>query len=204
MQAFRSKGKCFETQSRRSAENPAIRRAARFGLFVGVAFAIVAAPAFASDEFEGEFQLRTEKESLQQDYRDLITKADRLRDVIERERELYADANRRNYRRGKKRHVHLDAVELATRELAEVEAQLATFADDARRAGAPPGWLNEVEMELEDADRLPAIGTGPGDGGRNPIYLKPTDDGALSKESKNRDDDAGRNPLYMDREGKGD
>jgi len=205
MQEFRSNGKNFETRPPGSAASPVAQRAARFGLFVGVAFAIVSPPALAWGEFEGEAPLRAEKESLQGEYRDLIARADRLRDVIERERELYADANRRNYRRGTKRHVHLEAVDVATKELGEVEAQLATFADDARRAGAPSGWLNEVEIELEDEARLPAIAAGPGDEGRNPIYLEPAEDEALFTDPTNRgDDDGGRNPLYLEREGEGD
>ena len=35
----------------------------------------------------------------------------------------------------------------AEKELARVEEELSTLADDARRAGALPGWLYEVEME---------------------------------------------------------
>jgi hypothetical protein len=204
MQKFRWNGRSFETQSRGSAANSVVRRAAWFGLFIGVAFAIVSAPALAAGEFEGGAELRTEKESWQSEYRDLISKAARLRDVIARERELYADANRRNYRRGQKRHVHLEAIDVATKELGEVEARLATFADDARRAGAPPGWLNEVEIDLEDETRLPAIAAGPGDEGRNPIYREPTDEGALFTEPTNRDDDGGRNPLYLEQDGEDD
>jgi hypothetical protein len=174
------------------------------GLFVGVAFAVVSAPASALGEFGAEAELRADKESWQDEYRDLVTRADRLRDEIDRERELYADANRRNYRRGQKRHVHLETIDVATRELSEVEAQLATFAEDARRAGAPPGWLNEVEIELEDEARLPANAAGPGDEGRNPIHLVPTEDGALYAKPTNRDDDDGRNPLYLEREDESD
>jgi len=204
MQEFRWNGRCLETRSLGNAANPVSGRAARFGLFVGFAFAIVSAPALAWGEYGAEAELRAEKASLQGEYRDLVTRANRLRDVIERERELYADANRRNYRRGKSRHVHLEAVDVATKELGKVEAQLATFADDARRAGAPPGWLNEVEMELEDEARLPEIAAGPGDEGRNPIYLEETDGDAGVADPTKRDEDGGRNPLYLEREGERD
>jgi len=115
---------------------------------------------------------RAAKTKWQNKYRGLIVQAAELRGTIDSERELYADANRRNYRRGPKRHVHHKAMKEAVTELAKVEAELATIQDDGRRAGALPGWFYEVDMEFEDAERRPAIAAGPGDEGRNPLYLE--------------------------------
>lgn len=96
--------------------------------------------------------------------------------VIERERELYADANRRNYRRGKKRHQHRDAMLEAIARKGEVEDRLAVFKEEARRAGALPGWLYEVEDSWRESLVSPPAATGDGadanseDEGRNPRF----------------------------------
>ena len=135
------------------------------GLMVLVSFTALAADGVGSDS-----ELREKKAYWQTRYRELLSDQRELRALVAQERELYADANRRNYRRGKKRHVHRDAMLEAQAELAEVEQKLSTIEDDARRAGALPGWLYEVEIELEESARRPAIAAGPGDEGRNPLY----------------------------------
>ena len=148
-------------------------RRGNFAFFAGIALmALIALPAAAGDEAQEEIDLRAKQANWQNQYRTLLTEADRLRAEIDRERELYADANRRTYRRGSKRHVHRAAMQEAESGLAEVEARLATFEDDARVAGAHPGWLRQVELELQDEDRRPVVASGPGDEGRNPLYLQ--------------------------------
>jgi hypothetical protein len=117
-------------------------------------------------------ETRALKTFWQNKYRGLILRAAELRRTVSSERESYAEANRRNYRRGSKRHAHYDEMKKAASELATVEAELATIEDDGRRAGALPGWFYEVEMELEDADRRPAISAGPDDEGRNPLHFE--------------------------------
>ena len=98
---------------------------------------------------ESDAELNAQKEFWQARYTKLLDDADMLRETIERERELYADANRRNYRRGNKRHRHRTAMLEAEAKLEVVERELAALPDEARRAGALPGWLYEVELERE-------------------------------------------------------
>jgi len=116
-------------------------------------------------------------------YRNLLLDAARLRAAVERETELYADANRRNYRRGSKRHTHHEAAKVAEQELVKVEAALATIEDDARRAGALPGWFYEVEFEMENGELRPEIAAGPEQ---------------ESQQKREQEQDDGRNPLYAD------
>jgi len=138
--------------------------------------AMFAAPlTFARSDAE----LEGMKTYWQDRYRQLLVSADDLREEIERETELYADANRRNYRRGTKRHVHRVAIEEAEKKLAEVDRELATIKDEGRRAGALPGWFYEVEQDRADVARNPTLAPSPEDleGGRNPKFT-PTDDTA--------------------------
>lgn len=148
-------------------------RSARWVLVLALALSAVnASPVSAQGDVAGDPELRASKTYWQNRYRNLLLDSARLRSEIDRERELYADANRRNYRRGNKRHVHREAFLEAQQELARVEAELATIKDEARRAGALPGWLYEVEFEMEDAEGRPGIASGPEseDDGRNPLY----------------------------------
>lgn len=193
MHAGRSLGHGWNAAARacRCAGSGESRRKLRIVVFVGIAIAMMAAPAFA-----GEASMRADREYWESRYRELVADVARLRGVVERERELYADANRRNYRRGNKRHVHREAATKAAEELAKVEAQLATIEDDARRAGAPRGWLNQIEIELEDAARHPAVSAGPGDDGRNPAHLKSRKGERSDRNSADRNE--GRNPLYLE------
>jgi len=175
--------------------NREIRRAIGLVLLIGFAVTLLAMPAIAEEP-----SLRSDRVYWQDRYRNLVAEADRLREIVARERELYADANRRNYRRGRKRHVHRDAAAEAAAALAKVEAHLATIEDDARRAGAERGWLNQVEMELGDDRQRPAVGTGPGDEGRNPLHLKSTrSESSDDRDPSQADRNAGRNPLYLNR-----
>lgn len=139
-------------------------------LLCGLVAALCAVPTAAVADDLAE--LGSEKTYWQNRYRNLLAEASELRATIEVERELYADANRRNYRRGRKRSRHLEKVQKATAELITVETALATIEDDGRRAGALPGWFYEVEIEIESAKRRPAVSIGPGEEGRNPLYQK--------------------------------
>lgn len=113
-------------------------------------------------------------------YRKLLRQRVVEEKVIEAERELYADANRRNYRRGTKRHVHRDAMLEAIARRGEVEERLVQFQEESRRAGILPGWLYEVEETWQDTPiALPSVGAAseedPSDeserAGRNPIHF---------------------------------
>ena len=148
------------------------RRCASTALAMLFAAAFAAPSAYALDESDSA------KRYWQDRYRGLLTSADELRVVIARETELYADANRRNYRRGTKRHLHRVAAEEAREKLARVEQELATIKDEGRRAGALPGWFYEVEEEREDVARNPALApdTTDPDAGRNPRFVHPDQD----------------------------
>ena len=115
----------------------------------------------------------------QERYRTLLRQREIETLVIERERELYADANRRNYRRGRKRHVHRDAMHEAMVRRGLVEERLDAFREEARRAGVLPGWLYEVEETWRD---VPIAA---------PVAVYETED-ELPEELE------GRNPLYFE------
>lgn len=140
-----------------------------------------ASSAFAQAQSDSE--LSSLKTTWQTRYRNLLRSEANLRAEIDEQRELYADANRRNYRRGTKRHIHHDAMDAATKQLAGVEAELATIHEEGRRAGAMPGWFYEVELEFESnklaAPATPDLDEEPRDDrsdGRNPLYEEEEDD----------------------------
>lgn len=130
------------------------------------------------------------KEFWQSRFRELRQEAAVLKRDAAIEWELYADANRRNYRRGKVRHIHRDkALELEVK-LAEVEEELNALPEAARRSGALPGWIREVESE--------------------PVVLPPPGPNALEEyrsmpsapaDAGEADDREGRNPIFVDEEG---
>ena len=129
------------------------------------------------------------KEFWQSRYRELRQEAALLKRDAAIEWELYADANRRNYRRGKVRHIHRDkALELEVR-LAEVEEELNALPEAARRSGALPGWIREVEAE---AIVLPP----PGPNALEEYRALPSAPANVDEE----DDGAGRNPRFLEDE----
>lgn len=148
-------------------------------VFVVLALLFLGSAAAAQDATERA----ASKDFWQDRYRTLLERADTLRETIATETELYADANRRNYRRGKKRHVHRLAAEEARADLAEVERDLSTIKDEGRRAGALPGWFYEIEMERAAIARNPALAPEPDDreAGRNPRFVEPKDDAPASR-----------------------
>jgi len=153
-----------------------LRRAA----FVGLAL-LLFAPGVSA---ESDAELASEKNYWQTRYQTLLERADALRETIAIETELYADANRRNYRRGKKRHVHRVAAEEARAELANVESEFSTIKEEGRRAGALPGWFYEVEFDRAAVARNPALAPKPDDRdeGRNPRFVEPTDDAPAARQ----------------------
>jgi len=143
-----------------------------------LAMAFAAPSSFARDDAQRDGM----KQYWQNRYRQLLRSADELRAEIAHETELYADANRRNYRRGTKRHMHRVAAEEAKAKLDAVESKLSTIKDEGRRAGALPGWFYEVEEEREDIARNPSLGPDPADpnAGRNPRFVTPGDSPAAT------------------------
>ncbi|HEB90088.1 MAG TPA: hypothetical protein ENI85_10995 [Deltaproteobacteria bacterium] len=122
------------------------------------------APGVASAQVDSHETAEIEKAYWQDRYRRLRKEAARLRREIEEARTAYAAANRRNYRRGPVRHEYRAKMLEAEKELSRVEAELSTLHDEARRAGALPGWLREVEMEPVGAEEKPDEGNPtPGD-----------------------------------------
>lgn len=142
------------------------------GLALGLAISpLSAATARAQDASAGQ------KTHWQDRYRTLLNRQAELRSEIDSERALYAAANRRNYRRGTVRHVHLEKVKAAEEELAGVESALEDFAEEARRAGALPGWLYEVEEEqLAKQQKAGDESDEDATAGRNPRFLPSKDD----------------------------
>jgi len=131
--------------SQTARPNPARSRLSPLAALLIGALLFVAIPGAATAQTDSELQ--AEKEFWQKRYTTLLDEVDELRATIERERELYADANRRNYRRGNKRHIHREAMLEAAAKLEVVERELEALPDEARRAGALPGWFYEVEEE---------------------------------------------------------
>ncbi|HPG27612.1 MAG TPA: hypothetical protein PLW10_18405 [Myxococcota bacterium] len=157
------------------AARPLLARAASMLLLLALALAITPAPAAAQAEAEQD-DLASMKADWQSRYRRLLTRQDELRAEIELRKQLYANANRRMYR-GSVRQGQRDRMLEAETELAEIATKIESFMVDARRAGAYPGWLYEVEDEVAEARRNAPAAVAPDgpeddedDGGRNPLY----------------------------------
>lgn len=151
----------------------------RWAAFAGLVL-LLFAPGVSA---ESDAELASEKDFWQTRYRTLFDRADTLRETIAIETELYADANRRNYRRGTKRHLHRVAAEEARAELAIVERELSKIKEEGRRAGALPGWFYEVELDRADVARSPALAPEPDDRdeGRNPRFVEPKEDAPAAR-----------------------
>jgi hypothetical protein len=134
-------------------------------------------------------------------YRNLRVKEARLVQTVNLATKEYADANRRTYRRSGVRHFHRTNANDAKAELELVRADLETIYDDARSAGIPIFWLDEVAEEPIDMDRVEGLGVYADGGpfGGKGAYAKDTaeDDAEAGPDST----DDGRNPLHA---GEGD
>ncbi len=157
-------------------------------------------PAAAEDRIEDDAAV---KAYWQGRYRKLRLEEARLVETERLATKEYADANRRTYRRSGVRHFHRTNANEARAELVRVRAELASIYDDARAAGIPVFWLDEVAEEPIDMNRVQGLGVYADDG---PFGGK----GAYAEESEEGDDggpisnDDGRNPLYSEEGEEGD
>jgi len=149
------------------------------GLPAALSLFAIQAPA-AHAQLADDEVLQHEKEYWQDRYRRLRQNAARLERNAERARKAYALAQRRNYPRGGARQKLFQQIEDAETELESVRKEIEELPREARRAGALPGWLYEVEQEevvipepaAPDSDDPAADACA----GRNPIYCEDGDD----------------------------
>jgi peptidoglycan hydrolase CwlO-like protein len=81
------------------------------------------------------------KAEWQDRYQTLTAKVERLRADYASRSNSYSKARHRNYPRGEELDKMRADVERLEQELAAAEQELADFPDEARRAGALPGWF---------------------------------------------------------------
>ena len=161
-------------------------------------------PAFAQatalDHIEGD---EAAKAYWQGRYRNLRAKEARLAETVRLATKEYADANRRTYRRSGVRHFHRTNANEAKAELEIVRGELESIYDDARAAGVPLFWLDEVAEEPIDPSAVQGLGVYADDGpfGGKGAYAEEGEDDA--DEVGPSSDDDGRNPIYSD-ESEGD
>jgi hypothetical protein len=165
-------------------------RRARLGLLVAFLVGFVVPAAQAIDmELKREWQDR---------YRELRLQAARLEVTAELATKEYADANRRNYRRSGVRHFHrANAIEART-ELVRVQKEMGELRETVRAAGLPVSWLDEVDEEPLDLDRVQALGDYSDEGrfgGRGADAPEPDQERDANPEGLVDD---GRNPLYKE------
>ena len=163
-----------------------------FGL-AGGAGIFAGQPASAVDQTGDEGELRA---YWQGRFRKLRHEEARLAQTVALATKEYADANRRTYRRSGVRHFHRTNAENAQAELELVRAEIASIYDEAREAGVPVFWLDEVAEEKIDMDRVQGLGVYADDGpfGGKGAY-GPDDD---EDDTAVRANDDGRNPLHAD------
>ena len=159
-----------------------VREAARLGVLVGLVLVVGWPGALPSLATAGDFtevdSFQAMKEEWQDRYRALLQDAARLRHNANSARDNYRMAQRWNYPRGGARQKFLLQADEAERDLVRVESDLEKFRVDARRAGALPGWLYEVEEEerVVSEPAAPADASDPDLEGRNPLYLEQDED----------------------------
>jgi len=115
-----------------------ITRAARSWIAAAVLLGLgvgIGAPAAAQEDPDRD-QWVGRYERLKADVEDLRVRVDTLA-------EDYKKAKRRNYPRGQELEKLRVALDEAKVDLAAREEEWANFEDEARRAGAPPGWFRE-------------------------------------------------------------
>ncbi len=76
-------------------------------------------------------------------YETLRTEVEDLRTRVDMLQTQYSKAKRRNYPRGAQLDELRISLEKSRTELAAKEEELENFPDEARRAGAPPGWFRD-------------------------------------------------------------
>lgn len=100
------------------------------GLTVGISAPVAAQDEPDRDHWVGRY------ERLKADVEELRVRVDVMS-------EQYSKSKRRNYPRGEELDKLRVALDEAKTELAEREEEWANFEDEARRAGAPPGWFDD-------------------------------------------------------------
>ncbi|HKK50241.1 MAG TPA: hypothetical protein VKA74_01575 [Myxococcota bacterium] len=144
---------------------------------IAATFTSLSAVPTARAQLATEEELQAQKQYWQERYRMLLRNAALLERNARRSREDYAQAQRRNYPRGGARQRLLAQAAEAEAELRTVREEIEALRVEARREGALPGWLYEVEDE-EIVVPEPAAPDG--------------------SDSSSDERDAGRNPLYLD------
>ncbi len=129
-------------------------------------------------------------------FRKLRLKEAQLVQTVKLATKEYADSNRRTYRRSGVRHFHRTNANDAKAELELVRADLESIYDDARSAGIPVFWLDEVAEEPIDMDRVEGLGVYADDGqfGGKGAYAADADPDDAEEGPISTDD--GRNPLH--------
>ena len=88
----------------------------------------------------------TEQEKRQhwvQRYETLRTQEKELREKLEEARAQYSRGRRANRVRGEERVEVVERIEKLEKELAQAQRKLAAFPEEARKAGALPGWFRD-------------------------------------------------------------
>jgi hypothetical protein len=138
----------------------------------------------------------------QERYRALRLEEAQLVKTVELATKEYADSNRRTYRRSGVRHFHRTNAEDARVRLVEVREQISALPDQLREAGGYQSWLDEVDDEPIDMNRIEGLGVYADDGefGGKGAYAADGDDaeGGTDAEDADPTEDDGRNPLYTD------
>jgi len=112
------------------------RRALLAGLLaLLLAGPLLVAPVHAADDEEAM------KAEWQDRHRELVARVESLRTRYAEQSRLYRSARHRSKPRGDDREKLRVEVERLEQELASAEQELADFPDEARRAGALPGWF---------------------------------------------------------------
>jgi len=95
------------------------------------------APAFADERDEN-------RDYWQKRYRELKQRVEAARSEHERALAAYSKGRQRNRLRGEPKVEVMDRLDRAKRELAEAERAWSAFPEEARRAGALPGWFRDA------------------------------------------------------------
>ncbi len=161
----------------------------------GVGLALVL-PSLAAAQVE---DTAPSKDYWQERYRALRLEEAQLVKTVELATKEYADSNRRTYRRSGVRHFHRTNAQDAQARLAEVREQISALPDQLREAGGYQSWLDEVDDEPIDMNRIEGLGVYADDGefGGKGAYAPDAEDAEGERDADSTQDD-GRNPLYSD------
>ncbi|MFO0690142.1 MAG: hypothetical protein U0900_15700 [Myxococcota bacterium] len=170
----------------------------------------LARPAGAATTAQGD--LDALKAHWQSRYRKLRVEEARLVETVRIATKEYADSNRRNYRRSGVRHFHRTNANEAKKQLALVREQIAAFPSELVAAGGSTHWLDEVDEEPIDPNRVEGLGVYEDEGrfggkGAYAPYREEDDDAVTPAAGGGPDlstdpggegevEDDGRNPLY--------